>query len=548
MKQGLIIFLTLVLAYNTIYSQSLLSKTEKLYATGKVWGFLKYYHPSVAKGTFNWDNELIQILPKVEQAKTKEDLSNLFIVWINSIGKINKCNSCETIKEVNYFDKNFDLSWTQDSTIFDITLSQKLKLIEENRFQGESHYLSVNEKAGNVILKKEQNYSNFDYQKENLRLLALFKYWNTIEYFFPYKYQTDKNWNSVLKDMLPKFLGATNQLDYHLAMLELVVSLDDSHAGLRTELLDNYFGIKYIPASFKIFKEGAIITRFYNDSLAFINDIKIGDVIVKAEGKSIEEILLKNNKYLKGSNETAKTAYAFDKIFNGSTDSIEIEFIRENHLLKKRVGRYHFEQFEYSRPLRDKWKILNNNVGYVNLENVEPKEVSQISKDLKNTKSIIFDLRNYPKFSLSPFLDFLNPTPKKFVQSIIPDLEYPGKFYWQESRTLGKYNRKHYKGRVIILVNSNTISYAELYAMGLQTVSNSITIGSQTLGADGNVTNTEFIGGFKTGFSGIGIFYPDSTETQRIGIRIDIEVHPTLEGIKQGRDEVLDKAIEVALK
>lgn len=548
MRQGLIIFLTLVLGYNTIYSQSPLNQTEKLYATGKVWGFLKYYHPSVAKGMFNWDNELLKILPKVEQAERKEDLSNLFTDWINSFGKVNECISCKATKKVIYFDKNFDLSWTQDTTFFDISLSQKLKFIEENRFQGESHYISINNKAGNVLLKNEQNYSNFDYQKENLRLLALFKYWNTIEYFFPYKYQADKNWDAVLKEMLPKFLGAKNQMDYHLAMLELVVSLDDSHGGLRTELLDNYFGNKYIPATFKIFEEGAVITRFYNDSLANINDFRVGDVIVAAEGETIKEILEKNAKYLKGSNETAKSAYAFDKIFNGSTDSIEIEFKRDNQLIKKSVGRYSFKQFGYSRPSRDKWKILDNNIGYVNLENVEVKDVSQISKHLKNAKSIIFDVRNYPKFSLSPFLEFLNPTPKAFAQSIVPDLDYPGKFYWQDPMTLGKNNRRHYKGRVIILVNSNTISYAELYAMGLQTVNNSITIGSQTLGADGNVTNTEFIGGFKTGFSGIGIFYPDATETQRIGVRIDIEVEPTLEGIRQGRDEVLDTAIEVALK
>tara|TARA_R110002051_G_scaffold296083_1_gene362074 strand:- start:317 stop:1963 length:1647 start_codon:yes stop_codon:yes gene_type:complete len=548
MKQGFIIFLILVLGYNTLYSQSLLTKTEKLYATGKVWGFLKYYHPNVAKGMFNWDNELLQILPKVEQAKTKEDLSTLFTYWINSIGTVNECKSCKTSKEVTYFDKNFDISWTQDSTIFDISLSQKLKFIEENRFQGQSHYVSVNEKAGNIILKNEQNYPDFDYQHENLRLLALFKYWNTIEYFFPYKYQADKNWSMVLKDILPKFLEAKNQLDYHLAMLELVVSLDDSHAGLRTELLDNYFGLKFIPATFKIFEDGAVITRFYNDSLANINDIRVGDVIVKAEGKTIKEIFEKKSDYLKGSNESAKSAYAFDKIFNGSTDSIELEILRDNHLIKKRIGRYLFEQFKYSRPLRDKWKILDNNIGYVNLENVEIDDVSEISKVLRDTKSIIFDLRNYPKFTLSSFLEFLNPTPKEYAKAIVPDLEYPSKFYWQEPMILGENNRKHYQGKVIILVNSNTISYAELYAMGLQTVNNSITIGSQTLGANGNVTGTEFLGGFKTGFSGIGIFYPDQTETQRIGIRIDIEVKPTLEGIIQGRDEVLEKAIEVALK
>jgi C-terminal processing protease CtpA/Prc len=45
--------------------------------------------------------------------------------------------------------------------------------------------------------------------------------------------------------------------------------------------------------------------------------------------------------------------------------------------------------------------------------------------------------------------------------------------------------------------------------------------------------------------SGIGIYYPDGTETQRIGIVPDVVVKPTIEGIKKNRDEVLEKAIEL---
>ena len=40
--------------------------------------------------------------------------------------------------------------------------------------------------------------------------------------------------------------------------------------------------------------------------------------------------------------------------------------------------------------------------------------------------------------------------------------------------------------------------------------------------------------------SGIGVFYPDKSPTQRVGIVPDIEVSPTVEGIRTGRDEVLE--------
>jgi len=48
--------------------------------------------------------------------------------------------------------------------------------------------------------------------------------------------------------------------------------------------------------------------------------------------------------------------------------------------------------------------------------------------------------------------------------------------------------------------------------------------------------------------SGIGVNYPNGGETQRIGIVPDIEVKPTVAGIREAKDELLEKAIEVILK
>ena len=78
--------------------------------------------------------------------------------------------------------------------------------------------------------------------------------------------------------------------------------------------------------------------------------------------------------------------------------------------------------------------------------------------------------------------------------------------------------------------------------MCFQTSGKTTIIGSQTAGADGNVSQFDFEG-FHTLFSGIGVFYPDKRETQRIGIVPDIEVKPTIKGIQEGKDEVLDRAL-----
>ena len=74
-----------------------------------------------------------------------------------------------------------------------------------------------------------------------------------------------------------------------------------------------------------------------------------------------------------------------------------------------------------------------------------------------------------------------------------------------------------------------------------------IVVGSTTAGADGNVSQIRLPGGLITRISGIGVFYPDKRPTQRVGIIPDLEAKPTIEGIRAGRDEVLEEALRQIL-
>ena len=80
--------------------------------------------------------------------------------------------------------------------------------------------------------------------------------------------------------------------------------------------------------------------------------------------------------------------------------------------------------------------------------------------------------------------------------------------------------------------------------MLIQAVINTTIVGSQTAGADGDIAIFTFPGGYETAFSGHGIFYPDGRETQRIGIVPDIKITQTIDGIRNGKDEILDRAIQ----
>ncbi len=191
------------------------------------------------------------------------------------------------------------------------------------------------------------------------------------------------------------------------------------------------------------------------------------------------------------------------------------------------------------------WEILDgHNIGYVNLGIFAESEIPGAMEAMKDTKAIIFDLRGYPDFLLYTLCPYLNPEPTPFVKFTDPNLKQPGLFNWTELFYCStEANPDYYKGKVIILVDEFTLSRAEFTAMALQTAPNSTVIGSQTAGADGDVSFFYLPGGIGTCFSGIGVYYPDGSHTQRVGIVPDIEVRPTITGIRAGSDEVLLRAI-----
>ncbi|MFD2515894.1 S41 family peptidase [Pontibacter locisalis] len=543
MRKKLLIIISFVFILYGCSAQPKLNDIQKLESLARVWGFLKYYHPQVASGKYNWDEELIQSLPKVMSAQSKKELSQVYLDWIARLGEVKVPDSAS---KNSTFDKNFNLSWTDDTSLFTESLISQLDFIEENRVQGKNHYATVNP-IGLLDITNENPYPELYFKQpdETHRLLSLFRYWNVVEYFFPYKYLTDQEWDDVLTEMIPKFRNAANVSEYHLAVLELVAKTDDSHAYISGEFAPEVFGYYWIPAKFKIIDGKAVISGFYNDSLAHANDIHIGDVIHRVNGETIESIIGRKSKYIPASNQSAKYRDFYNAVFNGVTDTVTITYERSGVLEEKQVKRYYFSDFSYGVSNKSpKWEILKGNIGYVDMGLLEIPDVAAMIKSLMKCKAIILDVRNYPKGTMDEISNYLNSEPRPYAKFTLPDLAYPGKYYWLKGDSSGRHNKSPYQGQVVLLVNEHTQSHAEFTVMALQTADNATVIGSQTAGADGNIIPFELVGGIKTRISGIGVYYPDGRETQRIGLVPDIEVKPTVEGIRNGKDEVLEKALE----
>lgn len=524
------------------FPAQILSENQKLESLCRVWGFLKYYHPHVAKGNLNWDQQLFKKINELERINDKAALNNLYSNWITDLGKINECAECIPEADKTYFLKNFDLSWIDNSNIFTDITSQKLRYIEKNRNTDNNHFIG---KGGRKIFFKNEHSYGSQFTSKQISLLELFRYWNYVEYFFPYKYQTDQKWNEVLAEMIPKFLTINNDEDYQLALAELVAKIDDSHAFLFSPLISlHQYGNRKLPLEYSYAEGRLIVTKINDNRLHEKTPFNIGDVIYDVNGKTIPQMVNSLGKDIPASNSWGKVNKLKSKLLFSNQDSLSVKLERNGQNIEVVAKTYFIKDIIVKKvPTPQKWKFLDEEkkIGYVNMGILAKDEVNEMYKNLKYTESIIFDLRNYPKLTIIPLSELLLPQSTTYYQFNFPETTYPGKFYSRKNN-IGRKNPDYYKGNVIVLVDENTQSQAETTTMMFKQHPKAKVIGSNTSGANGDIIKFK-IADLDTCFTGLGAYYPDGRETQRIGIIPDILIKPTLEGIKSGKDEILERAL-----
>jgi C-terminal processing protease CtpA/Prc len=104
--------------------------------------------------------------------------------------------------------------------------------------------------------------------------------------------------------------------------------------------------------------------------------------------------------------------------------------------------------------------------------------------------------------------------------------------------------KPRYKGRVVVLINAQAISRAEHLCLQLEAAAHPTFIGSPTRGANGEVTTLLLPGNIHVNFSAMQARHADGRPLQRVGILPDIWAEPTIKGLREGRDEVLERAVE----
>lgn len=532
-----------VLKGSGIYIESLDSfQIEQLGKLCKVWGLVKYYHPTVVSGTVDWDAALFEVMPKVLETKNVEEVDQILYDWIIQLGPVVRGVPQDNREKVI----EADLDWINDKNYMGENLGTLLKDISNTYIKDRKEaYITFQRDGEYANLNGEKEYSLIKGEDDGYKLLSLFRYWNIIEYYFPYRTVMDKDWNDVLIEFIPKFEACQDDLSYKLTVSELISQIQDSHGSVMDTggTLYSYWGANFAPIKFQIIDNQVVITQVGKKYETTCN-VKPGDVVFKLNGKDIFDVIEEKLRYLSVSHEAGIANVLQYCLFRTGESELILEVQRDGKEKEEVVQCYNDTSF--IKEELESHKLIEEDIGYINPGALKKDEIHSIMKKFKETKGIIVDLRYYPTDSIVYSLgEYLMPEPTPFATYSVASHEKPGDFLMSEALEVGKQNPDYYKGKVMLIINEFTQSNPEFTAMALRVAPNARVVGSPSTGADGNVVEIQLPGGIKTYISGIGIYYPDGTKTQRIGIIPDVYIRPTKEGIKEGRDELLEKAVQL---
>ena len=525
-------------------------QVDRLELLGRVWGFVKYHHPDVRSGGVNWDYELFRILPSVLDP-SGSSVNQILASWLVDLGHPNTCQPCAQMTAEPHLTPGID--WIHDRDRLGDELSSILELIHERRPQDEdSYYVSVSNQVGNPDFSNEASYASLA-PDAGFRLLALYRFWNIIEYWFPYRDLIDDVWSDVLVEFIPRVMDDQTEDEYRLLMQELSVRIEDTHSAVGQSFpLRPPSGPAELPVTVRFIEGQAVVTAYKHDDHGPATGLRVGDVIDRLDGRPIEAVLREARPYFSASNEAARLRGIARVLTRGAEGSVRISGRRSggdfelvaNRVLRSsldpQVGRWHDLPGEA-------FQMLDQDVAYLKLSSVVAADVGSYVERAAGAAVWVIDIRNYPSEFVpwvlgGRFVD--EPTP--FARFTTADPANPGAFIWGQPLRLRPVEPS-FPGRVVVLVDEASLSQAEYTAMALRAGPRAIVAGSTTAGADGNISFIPLPGGIRSVISGIGVFYPDRTPTQQVGIVPDLEIRPTIAGIREGRDEVLEGAVSAAL-
>jgi C-terminal processing protease CtpA/Prc len=380
------------------------------------------------------------------------------------------------------------------------------------------------------------------------RIASVIITWNLIQHFYPYREKMD-HWEESLKNAIVKCYYDSTVEDFSMTLNVLLSHINDGHAFANAKTSPPNF---LPPINWKYIHDTLIISEVFDSTI--VGNLAIGDVIIKINDELPSKIIEERAKAKSAATWRYKTFLAVFSLLKGEQNStIKLKIISKRGEIKdieiKRSVSMPFYWRNYMSP-NPEHKIINDSTIYINFSKVSMAYINNLMPIIEKEKFVICDLRGYPNNNhgfLSHLLS-IDDTCKSWFR--IPEIIFPN--YKNVTYNLSGWNLRKaipkLNSKAIFIVDQSVISYGESFMSIVENYKLGLIVGDSTGGTNGDM-NT-----FNLPFSSIVIKFTGMIATKLngnnlvgVGIIPRVMVKPSIPGVILHKDELLEKAIEITL-
>ncbi|MGD0785342.1 MAG: S41 family peptidase [Sedimentisphaerales bacterium] len=425
------------------------------------------------------------------------------------------------------------------------------------------------------------------------RIFGLVEIYSTAKQHFAYfERLPNLDWDKTFKEYLPLVEKKQSLLEYYRILQRFIALLEDGHTNVylpktvETQL-------DRLPLRLKYIQDEWVITERMPSKEILKEDIPVGSIVLNIEKLPANEYIEKEfiPYSAHGSIQGKRTAINW-QLQNGQ--KVYMTFKYPDGSVHSRIICANRKTIKWNDELRKKYtsslrlgpdfstKQLENNILYVRYrectKEIQGKFCRLIQDMNMPPKAMIIDFRgntggstptqaiahlmslpiSWYSFKTRWSISYIdaqmssekNRDDKKAVLDgkrnfmKLPekmDLEW---FVVCDSNTQIQPAEKNYNGQLILLIDRETASAAEDMVVMLHAAGRAKVTGEPSFGSTGQPFMLDLPGGGTARICTANCKYTDGREFIGVGIQPDIPVHPTIKGIAEGQDEMLEAAIK----
>lgn len=374
------------------------------------------------------------------------------------------------------------------------------------------------------------------------RLADIVITWNIIKHFWPYFDVVNVDWAASLQAALRQAAVDDGDERFTNTLQRMMATLHDGHAYVSGPSNRRFAPFTTVQAS-----GWTVVNRLSED---YHGHLRVGDIIREIDHHPVSYWYARIDSIAPAATRTAHDYLVYSNLYAClDKDSVTVSITDRDTKFHDVTEIVPYSYPRYERPVKEHITELKKGIWYVDMNEVTKEEFGAAVDKLAAADAVIVDMRGYPVHLMTIPITHMIDSTVTSARWNVPRVMYPDgeRWKWDFSNWTVAPVAPRFKN-IVHLTDGRAISAAETYMGIIEHYHIGEIVGDTTAGTNGNINPFGLPGRYHVSWTGMKVLKHDGSQHHGIGIRPTIVCKPTVEGIRAGRDEVLDKGIEVAQK